>query len=918
MFSKLRFNKSILVLLSLVWLTLPATAQFQGKDNTVANTAFLELNGTQLLKKASLNRTMAFSRAKEKGWITLRKKRDGGIVILQGIDELGLPIYNTTYNNTIAAATTQTNSVYSGGTLGLFLSGSSIPGVKFAIWDGGAVLTNHVEFAGGRVEVRDGTTSTSTHSTHVAGTIMATGINPVSRGMAFRLPKLYSFDFTDDTPEMSANAAGLLISNHSYGSVAGWDYNEDVTPARWEFYGSAGANEDFKFGYYDSESAEWDKICFNAPYYLPVKSAGNNRSLNGPAVGSPYYRYNSTGAMVSAGNRPAGISSNDGYDIITTYGNAKNILTIGAVSPLANGPGNAAAIQISSFSSWGPTDDGRIKPDLVGDGVNVTSTSDAAANAYTTLSGTSMASPNVSGSLMLLQELFAQRNGGNTYMRAATLKGLALATAIDAGNAGPDYIYGWGLLNMQAAAKCILDNGSLSSIQERSLKQGEVQTIEVVASGSGPLVATISWTDPEGAVTPQSQALDNTALKLVNDLDLRISEGNIIYSPWVLNPASPSDLATKGDNFRDNVEQVYVAGAVPGKTYKIQFSHKGTLQKGPQAYSLVLTGIGGKTYCASKPLSNADTKITRFALSNIDNRAQNGCTDYSDFSGLSVNLEAGKRYPLTIETGTCGQLRVKSVRVFADWNGDGDFDDDGETLFGQSLSATQNTTQTTIQAPTSILPGRMSMLRVVVSETSDPNTITPCGNYAKGETQDYALHFEGPSLDAGIIALVNPLSGSCAGMQNVTVTVQNFGTAALTEIPLTAIISSDGITVAALSGSITSNVASMEQRDFSFPEGFLGESGKTYTIQVRSNLSGDLNPSNDLINAQSKISVSPTVAPQSSAYYCTNLKSYQLNSPGAETIFWYKSATERTPFAVGNQVMTTEAPIGNSYFAGLN
>ncbi len=122
----------------------------------------------------------------------------------------------------------------------------------------------------------------------------------------------------------------------------------------------------------------------------------------------------------------------------------KNILTVGAVNPIAAGYSSAADVLMSSFSSWGPTDDGRIKPDVVADGVGLTSSIASSNNAYATYSGTSMATPNVTGSLLLLQEYYVQLHPG-IFMRSATLKGLTIHTADEAGpNPGPDYQFGWG------------------------------------------------------------------------------------------------------------------------------------------------------------------------------------------------------------------------------------------------------------------------------------------------------------------------------------------------------------------------------------------------------------------------------------------------------------------------------------------
>ncbi len=102
-----------------------------------------------------------------------------------------------------------------------------------------------------------------------------------------------------------------------------------------------------------------------------VKSAGNNRSSAGPAVGQPYWRRDQSGKLYNAGNRPDSLSSNNSYGILPTDANAKNILTVGAIAPINAGYLKPSDAVITSFSSWGPTDDGRIKPDIVTDGQSV-------------------------------------------------------------------------------------------------------------------------------------------------------------------------------------------------------------------------------------------------------------------------------------------------------------------------------------------------------------------------------------------------------------------------------------------------------------------------------------------------------------------------------------------------------------------
>ena len=490
--------------------------------------------------------------------------------VFQYMDGAGQPIYYTTYNVN-AAKTTGASSMQQGGELGLDLRGR---GMVVGIYDQTRPKANHREF-GNRVTQIDGSTEIlSNHATHVTGTLLAAGINSSAKGMANEATG-WAFNWDGDVSKMIQNGydpdlrpGGHLISNHSYGNLVGWYQHAN---GNWAWAGNESINnrEDYRFGFYTSKSQQIDDLAFAKPYYTIVWAAGNDRSDVGDGSKNP-----------------------DGpEDSIGPEGVPKNNITIGAVNEVINYQGPDDVV-MSSFSSWGPTDDGRIKPDVVAMGVNVFSTSitDAQTDSYTSMSGTSMAAPNATGSLFLLQELFHSRNAGN-YMRSSTLKALAIHTTKEAGTSpGPDYRFGWGLLDVKAAAALVLnENGSSDLIRELVLDNHQVFEHEFVSDGIQPIKATIAWTDPAGS--PPAPSLNPTDLMLVNDLDLRIiDEDGKEHFPWSLNPreGATARAVHDRDNFRDNVEQVFIA-APEAKKYTLRISHKGNLKNNLQAFSLVLS-----------------------------------------------------------------------------------------------------------------------------------------------------------------------------------------------------------------------------------------------------------------------------------------------------------------------------------------
>jgi len=886
---------------------MPALAQ------TTTNTDILKKAAAIQAEKEKKQYQELEALARTKGWEMVKKVKDGNIAVLVGVDPLGLPLYLVTESNIGAAATIGTSSLWPGGTSGLNLNGSSNNVKnKLAVWDGGRVRSTHVELTG-RVVQRDNPTGTSDHATHVAGTLIASGVNPQAKGMSFGQQELVAYDYNGHISEIMNEAPNLLVSNHSYGTLAGWVFNDGLN--RWEFYGQVNSNEDYKLGYYSNDAQIFDSIAYNAPYYLIVKSAGNKRNENGPAVGQPYFRYDGSGNMVPAGNRPAGMSSNDGFDIIPTYGTSKNILTVGAVNAIPNGYTKKEDVVMSSFSSWGYSDDGRIKPDVVANGVGLLSSIASSDNAYAIFSGTSMASPSTAGSLLLLQEYYSQLHAGS-FMRSATLKGLIIHTADEAGTtAGPDYQFGWGLINMKKAADVITANNTTHLIHENVLNDGGSFSLPVVASGNGKISATISWTDPKGQVDAPS--INNPNRKLVHDLDIVIKKGAITYRPWTLDPANPTMAATPGDNDRDNVEKIELPDVIPGETYTIEITHKNTLVRGTQAYSLIASGVGGQPYCASNPTSTAGGRIDSVAISNIQNKNVAGCTSYSDFKNLTAVLQPSQTLSLFVRVNSCDATTAnKIIKAYIDANNDGDFADAGENIATSGTIAGNGDFTQSVTVPNGLTPGEYTILRIVMQETSTATDVTPCGTYARGETQDYRVQIALPANDAGAPGLISPQGSECGSAeQYVTVRIRNYGTANISNVPLTTVIKEGATTVATLNETYPGIIPANSEVNYTYQTPFIAEAATTYTLTSSTGLIGD----QDVSNNESTVTITTRPAasdPSGTAVLCGTNAVLKVSPVTSDKYNWYSSETATTPIASGVSAVTgTQLP---TYYLSKN
>lgn len=529
------------------------------KEEIISQTNVLSLK--KLANQFDQENTISYERmirmAKQYGWPISFLNADGNYSELNEVTSNGIPLYRVA-DNQGSAFTSRANKLQPNGGLGLNLTGKDL---YVGVWDQNNVNINHSDF-GGRAFVFDNSANaTSSHATHVTGTMISSGAGSAAnlgRGIAYEA-YAYTNSWTNDLAEMASLAVnnGLLVSNHSYGLETS---NPSSVP-------------EYVFGAYRVSSRNIDQITFDAPYYQPVIAAGNNRNKTLPVNGLK-----------------------NGYDLLSDFGTSKNAIVVAAVEGLdVAGYVSSSSVVMSNFSSWGPTDDNRIKPDISTKGVNVYSTTNDVSNiAYATLSGTSMATPGVTGTLLLLQQHYLNMN--LDFMRSATLRGIVAHSADEAGDSnGPDSRFGWGLLNAEKAVG-LITNAALANnevfIKEfdsrtSPLLNNQTYTKVVKSKGNQPLVATISWTDQAGV--SNGSEVDLTTPVLVNDLDIRITKGTQIYYPWRLDNIN-TNPAIQADNIVDNIEKIEINN--PGiDTYTITVSHKGNLFGGSQDFSLIVSGI---------------------------------------------------------------------------------------------------------------------------------------------------------------------------------------------------------------------------------------------------------------------------------------------------------------------------------------
>ncbi|MBI3831558.1 MAG: S8 family serine peptidase [Planctomycetes bacterium] len=433
-------------------------------------------------------------------------------------------------------------------------------GINIAEIDGGKVRTTH-EALTPRVTLVDtnepGPGSFDNHATHVCGTMIAdpTGSIPGAgaQGMAPQA-KVFSYNFdpglngigTAEPEDKAANAVDFnacITNNNSWGYVGGS-----------EFSGTVVYPTDI-FGDYDDIAAAWDQMVIDKKLVV-CKAAGNDRNDIADPDTYPYppppdpllftFNYNGhDGQFFSTPDMPEMIS--EYYFCISNWGCSKNITTVGAIDSSKN---------ITIFSSTGPANDGRVKPDVVADGLSLKSTWGTGDTDYQQDSGTSMASPVTTGITALLLEAY-KKKFGNFPDDPLVIKGLLIHTAEHIGpNPGPNYVYGFGSVDAQAAVDFI---NLGAGIQQGSVSNLGTKEYKVTLPSNFPVKVTLLWLDAPGTIGNQPD--------IVNDLDLELEDpAGVVHFPFGLDVNKPPAAATSaGPNKVDTVEQVIASSPLAGE-----------------------------------------------------------------------------------------------------------------------------------------------------------------------------------------------------------------------------------------------------------------------------------------------------------------------------------------------------------------
>lgn len=374
-------------------------------------------------------------------------------------------------------------------------------GINIGVWDG-SPGGEHIDFATRYTYGESPSIFATGHGTHTTGTMAGAGNrHPQARGMA---PEANIFGYTLNTGDyiqyemfQAIQKYNITLTQNSYGQSV------IACPLGWV---------------YSIDDRSRDQLVNMYPELLHVFAIGNSQT--------PCFNDHGNAFGSTAGNC------------------GKNTITVGAVTETD---------AMTNFSSFGPSRDGRIKPDVVAvGGYNIYSTQ--ANNIYGSFgwSGTSMACPVVSGVAAQLQQRYKQLFGV-ANPPASLIKAVICNGAKDLGNPNPDYKFGFGRVNAINSVLALEQNRFVVD----KVSQGNTKMYNItVPANVTEVKILLAWSD--------IAALPTSGLALVNNLNLQVSDGITTYNPWVLDPANRDNVAVRGIDNLNNIEQITIQTPIAG------------------------------------------------------------------------------------------------------------------------------------------------------------------------------------------------------------------------------------------------------------------------------------------------------------------------------------------------------------------
>ncbi len=480
-------------------------------------------------------------------------------------------------------------------------------------WPGTSVRGCYQVISDGAQDVDSG------HGTHVSVSVLGDGAaSGLGQGTAPAASLV--FQATEDFASFRGACAG---NPNGYYLLGLPDDLEDLLQAAYDqgarihsdSWGSDAAGD------YTTDAASVDNFMWLNQDFLMTTSAGNagvdgnsNGVVDDDSTGSPATAKNVLTVGASENDRGGDWSCDSGIGNGCTGQN--DIFTYGSAwpadfpaNPVANDPSAGNAEQMAAFSSRGPTDDGRIKPDVVAPGTwilsgysdlyqegnGVTNPQNGAfqydgwgypANGeYKYMGGTSMSNPITAGAAAVIRDYYnkAHSHEASGALTKATLINTAV-DLLDENNDGfndndfpiPNSHEGWGRVDLANAV-----DGSGEYVDDATgVTTGGEPAYTFTTDGGTDLKVTLVWSD--------FPSTETASVNLVNDLDLVVTgpggtfNGNVFSGGW---------STTGGSSDRvNNVENVYIQNAAAG-TWTVTVNGF-NVPMGPQPFALVVDGTG--------------------------------------------------------------------------------------------------------------------------------------------------------------------------------------------------------------------------------------------------------------------------------------------------------------------------------------